>query len=80
MVIYMGELIVYFIIPALSFVCVTLSYLIVKWKQLDRKYMYLFPLFLIIFVFLGIVEFYMFVFFLCSCFYSIYSYYDHDEN
>jgi len=80
MVIYMGELIFYFIIPALSFVCATLSYLIVKWKRLDRKYMYLFPLFLIIFVFLGIVEFYMFVFFLCSCFYSIYSYYDHDEN
>lgn len=53
MVIYMGELIFYFIIPALSFVCATLSYLIVKWKQLDRKYMYLFPLFLIIFVFLG---------------------------
>ena len=48
----MSELIVYFIIPALSFVCATLSYLIVKWKQLDRKYMYLFPLFLIIFVFL----------------------------
>ena len=80
MVIYMSELIVYFIIPALSFLCATLSYLIVKWKQLDRKYMYLFPLFLIIFVFLGIVEFYMFVFFLCSCFYFIYSYYDHDEN
>ena len=38
----MGELIFYFIIPALSFVCATLSYLIVKWKQLDRKYMYVF--------------------------------------